>query len=183
MYKKLLISTALLISIIFSFSVCFANNNNMGQDAVDGVRSVVGGAENAIEGAVNGVSNATRDMTRDLGTDGNNTGNTMMNNGDNNNTAKDTNNNTGNNNNTNNNNTNNNNNNAGTTNNNSLTAAMTNNYTATRTATNAEGNATFMGMSATTWTWLIIGIAAIAIVALVWYYSMQMRSTNYDNKD
>lgn len=179
MYKKLLISFALLISILFSFSVCFANDNNMGQDTIDGVRSVVGGAENAIEGAVNGVGNATRDMTRDLGNDGNNTGNTMMNNGDNNNTAKDTNNNTGNNNNTNTNN----NNNTATTNNNSLTARMTDNYTATRTATDTAGNATFMGMNATTWTWLIIGIAAIAIVALVWYYSMQMRSTNYDNRD
>ena len=54
--------------------------------------------------------------------------------------------------------------------------SMTNNmdngdYTATRTSTNAEGDATFMGMTATMWTWLIMGIAAIAIVALVWYYS------------
>ena len=40
-----------------------------------------------------------------------------------------------------------------------------------------------MGMNATMWTWLIIGIATIAIVALVWYYSMQMRSSNYDDKD
>ena len=59
--------------------------------------------------------------------------------------------------------------------------AKTNTYTATRTAT--TGNATFMGMNATTWTWLIMGIAAIAIVALVWYYSMQVRSTIYDNRD
>lgn len=55
-------------------------------------------------------------------------------------------------------------------------------YTATRTSTDTTGN-TFMGMNATTWTWLIIGIAAIAIVALVWYYAMQMRSSNYDNRD
>ena len=54
------------------------------------------------------------------------------------------------------------------------------NYNATRTATTAN---TFMGMNSTAWTWLIIGIAAIAIIALVWYYSMQLRSSDYDNRD
>ena len=83
--------------------------------------------------------------------------NDIRDNGDNHNTAKDTNNETR-----------------------TTTNSMTGNYTATR--TNAEGS-TLMGMNATTWTWLIIGIAAIAIVALVWYYSMQMRSSNYDDKD
>lgn len=53
-------------------------------------------------------------------------------------------------------------------------------YNATRTSTNP---ATFMGMSSTAWTWLIMGIAAIAIVALVWYYGAQMRSSNYDDRD
>ncbi len=55
-----------------------------------------------------------------------------------------------------------------------------NNYTATRTSTTDN---TFMGMNATAWTWLILGIAAIAIVALVWYYSMQLRSNNYDGRE
>lgn len=54
------------------------------------------------------------------------------------------------------------------------------NYTATRTSAT---NNTFMGMNATAWTWLIMGIAGIAIVALVWYYSMQLRSSNYDGKE
>ena len=40
------------------------------------------------------------------------------------------------------------------------------NYTATRTDTNV------MGMSQNTWIWLIIGVAAIAIIAVIWYYSM-----------
>ncbi len=52
------------------------------------------------------------------------------------------------------------------------------NYTATRTDANAG---TLMGMNATTWTWLIMGLAAIAIVALVWYYSAQITDKNYDN--
>ena len=59
-------------------------------------------------------------------------------------------------------------------------AENTGNYTATRTSTN--GSATFMGMNATVWTWLIIGIAAIAIVALVWYYSSQITNNHSDNR-
>lgn len=165
MYRKLLVSLGILLTLIFSFSVCFANNN-IGQDAIDGVRNFVGGAENAMEDAARGVSNTSRDVTGDLENGANNVGNTMMNNGDNNHTTKDTNNNTGTDANTNNNNNNN-----------------TGNYMATRTATDINDDTTLMGMNATTWTWLIIGIAAIAIVALVWYYSMQLRSTNYDNRD
>ena len=53
-------------------------------------------------------------------------------------------------------------------------------YTATRTSTEP---ATFMGMTSTAWTWLIMGIAALAIVALVWYYGAQMRSSNYNDRD
>ena len=41
-----------------------------------------------------------------------------------------------------------------------------------------------MGMSSNTWSWLILGIAAIAIIALVWYYSMQLNNNrrNDDNQ-
>jgi len=56
-----------------------------------------------------------------------------------------------------------------------------NDYTATRTSTTTDN--TFMGMNATAWTWLILGIAAIAIVALVWYYSMQLRSSDYNGRE
>ena len=52
------------------------------------------------------------------------------------------------------------------------------NYTATRTATTNNG---FLGMSDTTWTWLILGIVGIAIVALVWYYGAQYEHRNYNN--
>ena len=53
-----------------------------------------------------------------------------------------------------------------------------NTYIATRTSTT---DSRFMGMNATAWTWLILGIAGIAIVALVWYYGSQMR-TNHDDE-
>lgn len=70
---------------------------------------------------------------------------------------------------------------------NSMTNSMTensmysnNNYNAVRTSTGTT--ATFWGMNATTWTWLILGIAAIAIIALVWYYSAQSKK-NYDSDE
>lgn len=49
-------------------------------------------------------------------------------------------------------------------------------YTAVRTA----NDGTIMGMSANTWTWFVLAIAALAIVALVWYYAMQNKN-EYDN--
>lgn len=52
-------------------------------------------------------------------------------------------------------------------------------YTTTR--TNATGN--IMGMNTMTWTWFTLAVAAILIVALVWYYASQSnKTTNYDNE-
>ena len=50
-------------------------------------------------------------------------------------------------------------------------------YTATRTATNNN----ILGMSDTTWTWLILGIVGLSIVGLVWYYGAQYEHRNYEN--
>ena len=44
------------------------------------------------------------------------------------------------------------------------TATPNTNYTATRTA------APFGNMSATTWTWLIIGITTLIVAGLIWYF-------------
>ena len=39
-------------------------------------------------------------------------------------------------------------------------------------------------MSSTMWTWLILAIAAVVIVALVWYYSNQISNKrNYDDNE
>ena len=51
----------------------------------------------------------------------------------------------------------------------------TRNYTTARTS---NGTATFAGMTANTWIWFVMAIAAVAIVALVWYYAMQ-NDTHY----
>lgn len=140
MYKKMLVIFAILTIGIFSFSVCFANNDgSMLQDAANGVRDAVGGAENAIEDGAKDIANTTKGATGSA--------ENAMENKDN----------------------------SGMTQNNNRT--NNSNYTATRTATT---NQTFMGMSSTAWTWLIIGIAGIAIVALVWYYGSQIRTSNDD---
>ena len=140
MYKKMLVIFAILTIGIFSFSVCFANNDgSMLQDAANGVRDAVGGAVNAIEDGAKDIANTTKGVTGSA--------ENAMENKDN----------------------------SGMTQNNNRT--NNSNYTATRTATT---NQTFMGMSSTAWTWLIIGIAGIAIVALVWYYGSQIRTSNDD---
>ena len=51
---------------------------------------------------------------------------------------------------------------------NTAEARTTNNgYTATRTSTAQD---TFMGMNATAWTWLIIGVLGVLVIGLIWYY-------------
>lgn len=73
-------------------------------------------------------------------------------------------------NNRNNNNNNNNNNNYNARNNNMDNNVFTNGYNAVRTSVDdvATGN-----MSTTTWIWIILAVAAIVIVAMVWYYAVQ----------
>ena len=141
MQKKLLITFSILIISIFSFSICFAANDDghMLQDAANGVRDVVGGAENAIENGARDIANTTKGATGAAENSMNNNSNSMQNNNRSSNST----------------------------------------YTATRTATSTT-NPTFLGMTSTAWTWLIIGIAGIAIVALVWYYGSQIRTSNED---
>ncbi len=58
-------------------------------------------------------------------------------------------------------------------------------YNATRTTARTAAESTtgsFLGMSANTWTWFVLAIAAIAIVGLVWYYAMQNKN-EYNNNN
>lgn len=152
MYKKLLLSAVVLVAIVFSFNVCFANDGL--KDAADGVRNVVGDAENAVEDAAKDISNASKNATGDIEKGANNVGNDMKNtaNSTMDNAKKD------------------------------FAETTNNDYMATRTSTATTEN-TFMGMNATAWTWLILGIAAIAIIALVWYYSAQFTSSRHNDQD
>ena len=152
MSKKLLISTVLLLTIVFSFNICFAANEM--QDLTNGVRNVVDGAQNTLENVGQGISNTSKEITGDIENKANQMSNDVMNTMDDNN------------------------------NNNGETAKDTNNtvgYTATRTATSTDD--TFMGMNSTAWTWLILGIVAVAIVGLVWYYTAQLNSSRYNDRN
>lgn len=51
-------------------------------------------------------------------------------------------------------------------------------YTAMRTSTT---NDSLLGMSEMTWTWLILGIVGVVIVALVWYYGAQYEHRSYND--
>lgn len=68
-------------------------------------------------------------------------------------------------------------------------ARVTNNdgYSTARTQATTRSmttnNGTILGMSANTWTWFILAIAALAIVGLVWYYAMQNKTEYSDRKD
>ena len=143
MNKKFLISLFIILSIIFSFTLCFANTaQNMVNDVANGTKDFINGVENATENVVNGTRNAigTTENTAENITSG--VGNTVRN----------------------------------------ITNDMSNNmdnYTTTRVAT--ENN--FMGMTNNAWTWFVVGITAIAIIALIWYYSMQYTNNNHHDED
>lgn len=153
MNKKILYSIITFLICILAFSICLANDGNPLQEATNSVRNVVGGAENGIENGVKDLGNMTKNA-------GNSVEGAMNSAGDKAENAMNS---------------------AGNTIKNDTSSTQKNNNSYVATRTSANGNATFMGMNATAWTWLIIGIATIAIVALVWYYSAQI-TNNRNNK-
>ena len=150
MQKKLFFVFAIIVSIIFSFSICFAADNPL-KDATNTVRNAVDNTEDAVEGAMHNAGDAIHNTTEKAENTMENAGNMIE--GAGNTVEKDMKNTTS-----------------------MVTNTNKDGYTAARTSTN--GSATFLGMNATAWTWLILGIAAIAIIAVVWYYSTQITSEN-----
>lgn len=122
--------------------------------ADDGLKDAANGVKNVVGGAENAVEGAVKDVSnasKNATASMENAGNTMTKN----NNAKD-----------------------GAVNTQAKTTNANGNYNAVRVA--ADGTTTFMGMTSTAWTWLILGIAAVAIIALVWYYSAQMTDSHND---
>ena len=168
MHKKVLIGLILALSVIFTFSICYATDEN--QSVTNGIRNVVGGAENVMEDAAKGAGDAAKNVGNAVRDGAGAIGNTVQGAAqDARNTMQESMNKTGN---------------SVQNGMNAVGDAMNGNndnngdYTATRTS----ADNTFMGMDSTVWTWLILGIAAIAIIALVWYYSAQLNTNRHDDE-
>ena len=156
MSKKLVFTVGLLISLIFTFAVTFSFATD-GNGAMNGVNNAVNDVRGAVGGAENAVEGAVKDVTNTTKNATNTTENNM-NNATRSNTT-----------------------NLNITGNNTQSTG----YTANRTATTGTANTgNFLGMSSTMWTWLILAVAVVAIIALVWYYSNQLNNNKrYDDND
>lgn len=148
MKKKLYITILALLTIaLFSYSFTFAAND---MSAVDGIRNVVGGAENVVEDAGKGVVDGIRNVTSGVENTAENATGTVQN------RATDSN----------------------------MGGTTADGYSATRTTTRSAtdtANNSFLGMNSTVWTWLIMAIVGIAIIALVWMYAKQNNNSYHDN--
>lgn len=154
--KKKLFVTAILLA-IFSFAfVSFTFAANGMDEAVNGVRNFVGGAENVVEDAGKGAVTGIRDGLNTIGNGAKDVTKDAEN-GMNDNMGRNN---------------------------------GDNGYDATRTATGIEprggttdGGGFFANISGNVWTWVILAIAAIVIVALVMYYAKQGNVTTYNHND
>lgn len=157
MNKRLLFTVGLFISLFFTLVVSFSFATD-GNDAMTGVNDAVNGVRNTVGGAENAVEGAVKDVTNSTKNDTN----TMQNN------MNDSANNTTN---------------LNVTGNNTQSTGYTANRTATTRSTLGTETNNFLGMSSTMWTWLILAIAVVAIIALVWYYSNQLSNRRYDDNE
>mgnify|MGYP002545216002 FL=1 len=157
---------ALIFSIIFSITVSANTNDikNAAGSATNFVRNAIGGAENVMEDAAKGTAGAIKNGTNAIENGGERIGNDVQNgvtdvkdsmNSNNTNTMSGS---------------------MSNQNDSDKMGRTNNNYTATRTATTSD--VAFLGISNTVWTWLIIGITAIAIISLIVFYMRQNKTTN-----
>lgn len=157
MTKKVLTLGLLFVLVVFSSTFVFAESaGNEMQDSWNKTSETMGNVGNAV---ANTASNVGHAVANTFGMDKNN-------NNDNNNNS------------TNNNNTNSNNNSTngtmGVTTNFNTNTNGTGNYDTARTATTANNNVG--GLSNMAWTWIIMGITAAVIVALIWFYATQQNN-------
>ena len=149
MKKSIIIISFIILSLLFSSSFVFAEN--AGNQVVDGIRNTVGGVENAAQDGANmikdgaqNVGNGMSNATQDMGN--------SVNNGINNagNEIKNSADKTG----------------------NTMRNMGDGAFNATRTATEDNTNNGSQGwMNRDMWTWIIVGIITIAIIALIWFYA------------
>lgn len=153
MKKSIILISFIILSLLFSSSFVFAEN--AGNQVVNGIRNTVGGVENAAQDAANGVGGALKDGAQNVGNGmsnaaeniGNSVNNSANNAGD---QIKDSADKTG----------------------NTMRNMGDGAFNATRTATEDNTNNGSQGwMNRDMWTWIIVGIITIAIIALIWFYA------------
>ena len=152
MLKKLVVLTfTLCFLLVFSTSVFATNNNSIIGNVVNDAKNTISDGANNIRNVVEDGSNALKNTTEDMANDVRDGANNVENSIANG---------------------------VNTVTNDAINTSEDAGYTATRTATS---NNNLLGMSDTTWTWLILGIVGAVIVALVWYYGAQYEHRNYNN--
>ena len=155
MKTKIIVSSIVLTLIISLFTnICFAENEDT--NMMDDAQDMVNGASNFVEDAASDIGNGIADITEDVGNTVSDIGDTMMDTFDMDNSVND---------------------------NYIIYSDNNNGYTAQRTATTTNMNNSFLGIGSTAWTWLIMGIAGIAIIGLVWYYGQEHEysTSHHDN--
>ena len=155
MNKKILFTVVLFMISLLTFAVTYSFATN-GNGAMNAVNDAANEVRNVVGSAENTVEGAVDGIGNTMRNSANTTGNTLNNVGNSTGTA--------------------------------LSGASNGmNYTANRTATTTNTGANsgnFLGMSSTMWTWVILAVAVVAIIALVWYYSNQLTNTrNYDDHE
>ena len=155
MKKSIFIITFILIALFFSFSCVFAAEGgekvvnglkDTAEGAVDVAEDAANGAGNAIKNGANNVRNVTQNASNGVDNAANGIGNAAENVGnDMRNAAENVQDN--------------------------MENQANDSYTATRTASENAGNNTSGWMNRDLWTWIVVGIITIVIVALIWYYA------------
>lgn len=150
MKKSIIAITFIILSLLFSYSFVYAEN--AGGQIVNGVKDTVNGVGNAAGDAANGAAGAIKNGAENVKDTTQNAGDKMQNTAENaGNDMKNGAENMG----------------------NDMRNGANNAFTATRTATENTTNNDNQGWmnNRDIWTWIIVGIIAIVIIALIWYYA------------
>lgn len=139
MKKSIFIISFIILSLFFSYTFVFAEDN-AGQQVVNGVKQTVDGAANGVKDVAQDATNGAKDLTNNVGNDmsngANNVGNDIRNGMDN------------------------------------MGDNGNNSFNATRTSSEGTANNGSQGLFGNNvWTWIIVGIIVIAIIAVIWYYA------------
>lgn len=172
MLKKSLICTLAIVILSLCCTICFAaedgNKINLGNEIMKSIDKTENSMKNVVSGnVINDAGNMVRDGINSVEDGMNDVGNGMRNAG---NTVGGTIDDMGNMNNDNNNINNNDNNDN---NNTAVTGLNNGGYNTTRTSVDQTLNNGINTMTATTWMWIILIVAAVTIMAAIWYYATQ----------